>query len=189
VAEGTIFWEAELVARIQAGDDSALEIAYDQYSPLVHGIAVRMVGREHAGDITQEVFVTLWERPERFNPSHGSLRAFLATICRRRCIDHLRANGRRVARESRAQHAHPTQCPNVDEAALAMIRGERIRAALELLPTEQRRAVELAYLDGLTFRQVALATGASEGTAKSRIRLGLQRLADQLHRPGELEWA
>jgi RNA polymerase sigma factor (sigma-70 family) len=189
VAEGTHAWESEIVARIVVGDDSALAIAYDQYGSLVHGIAVRMVGRDHAGDITQEVFVALWESPDRFDPQQASLRSFLAMIARRRCIDLLRKTGRRVANEQRSHCAEPARTPNVDEAALAMMSGERVRSALEHLPVEQRRAVELAYLHGLTFREVAVATGASEGTAKSRIRLGLQRLAGQLRRPGEMEMA
>jgi RNA polymerase sigma-70 factor (ECF subfamily) len=75
---------------------------------------------------------------------------------------------------------NPVAPPNVDEAALAMLTAERVRAALDHLPAPQRQALELAYLDGMTFRQVALATGAAEGTAKSRLRLGLNRLAKEL---------
>ena len=78
--------------------------------------------------------------------------------------------------------------PNVDEAALALVAGDGIRAALEALPDSQRRAIELAYFNGLTFRQVAEATGATEGTAKSRIRLGLRRLGEQLSIPDSVAW-
>jgi RNA polymerase sigma-70 factor, ECF subfamily len=189
VTEGRNAWDRQLVARMVAGDDSALADAYDQFSSLVHGIALRTVGRDHAGDVTQEVFVALWQRPEGFDSQYGSLRTYLSTIARRRCVDHLRRSGRRVANEQRSHRAEPRRTPNVDEAALALITGEEVRSALTSLPTEQRTAIELAYLQGLTFRQVADATGASEGTAKSRIRLGLQRLAAQLSGPGEVEWA
>jgi RNA polymerase sigma-70 factor (ECF subfamily) len=174
-------WERELVARIVAGDDSAVTAAFDQFSPAVFGVAARMVGRHHAHDVCQEVFVALWDHPERFDPDRASLRTYLVMITRRRCIDHLRRSGRRDTTEqsaSRRRDVAPVR--DVDEAALAMIAGERVRAALDCLPVEQRRAIELAYFDGLSFRDVAVATGVSEGTAKSRLRLALQRLGAAL---------
>lgn len=172
-------WERRLIARIAAGDDLALATIYDQYSALVHGIAARLVGRDAAVDICQEVFVGLWDRPERFDPERASLRTFLVMVTRRRCIDQIRRTTRRAAREGRV--GQPTGVvPNVDEAALALIAGERARRALAALPAAQREAIELAYFEGLTFREVAVRTGASEGTAKSRIRLGLRRLAADL---------
>lgn len=169
-------WERSLVDRIAVGDDSALATVYDQFSSLVYGVAARLIGRDHAADICQDVFVTLWEHPESFDDQRGSLRAFLVTIARRRCIDHLRRSGRRTANEVRAHDGPLMAVPNVEEAALAMMAGEHVRQAMDTLPHEQRSAIELAYFGALTFRQVAEHTGASEGTTKSRIRLGLQRL-------------
>jgi len=180
VTTGTREWERSIVARITAGDDSALAVVYDQYSSLVFGITARMLGRSHAADVCQEVFVALWEHPERFDDRRGSLRTFLATIARRRCLDELRRTGRRRATEARADAGPPTRVPNVDEAALAMMTAERVRAALDRLPTEQRTAIELAYFDGMTFREVAVAVGAPEGTTKSRIRIALRRLSHEL---------
>jgi RNA polymerase sigma-70 factor (ECF subfamily) len=169
-----------LVQRIVAGDDSALAEVYDQFSAVVYGVAARLVGAALAGDICQEVFVALWDHPERFDPARGSLRGFLVTIGRRRCIDHLRRRGRRASTEERASLDRPVTAPSVDEAAMALLAGQRVRTALAHLPAVQREAIRLAYFDGLSFRQVAAATGASEGTAKSRIRLGLRRLAAEL---------
>lgn len=189
VSGGFEEWERSLVARVVAGDDTALATIYDQFGALVFGIAARLVGRDTAPDISQEVFSALWDHPERFDAARGSLRTFLAVMCRRRCIDHLRRHGRRAANEERAVLSTPAASPNVDEAAMAMIAGERIRIAMAGLPQPQRQALELAYFEGLTFRQVASATGASEGTAKSRIRLGLQRLAQELRTNGEVELA
>lgn len=180
MSDSAALWERRLVDRIVAGDDSALATAYDQYGPLVHGIAVRLVGRDDANDICQEVFATLWDHAERWDPLRGTLRTFLAIVARRRCIDHLRRTGRRRAGEQRTHESVPLAVPNVDEAALALVTGERVRSALEALPEAQRRAIELAYFAGLTFRQVAIETNTSEGTAKSRIRLGLRRLAEHL---------
>lgn len=188
VFETTIEWERQLVARIEAGDDAALATIYDQYGALVHGIALRLVGSASAADICQEVFVALWNQPERWDSSRGSLRTFLAMIARRRAIDHLRGTGRRTANEQRAHGAAPAIVPNVDEAALALVSADGVRAALAALPDPQRRAIELAYFNGLTFRQVAEATGSTEGTAKSRIRLGLRRLGDQLSITDSVAW-
>jgi RNA polymerase sigma-70 factor, ECF subfamily len=184
VSDPVAEWERRMMARIAVGDDAALEQVYDQYSALVHGIAVRLVGGDSAADICQEVFTSLWNSPSRWNGERGSLRTFLVVIARRRCIDLIRSAGRRSANEQRAHRAVPVVAPNVDEAAIALVTGERVRDALHHLPDAQRRAIELAYFEGLTFAQVAIRTGASEGTAKSRIRLGLHRL-NSLLGPGE----
>ena len=178
-----------MVARVAAGDSEALAAIYDQYAPLVHGIARRLAGDAAAPDICQEVFIAFWRQPDRFDATKGSLRTFLATIARRRSVDALRQAGRREAREERAATWQPKAAPNCDEAALADMNADRIRKALATLPVEQRTAVELAYVQGLTFRQVAEATGAPEGTAKSRLRLGLARLAAILEPEMSVEWA
>lgn len=178
-----------MLARLRSGDDRALGALYDQYGSLVHGIAVHLVGTSRASDITQEVFLRLWERPEMFDPSRGSLRTFLAVAARRRAIDALRREGRAVAREERAVHHQPTVAPDVDEAAMALVDASRVRRAVAALPAEQRRCVELAYFDGLTYREVAVAMGAPEGTTKSRLRLALARLAASLEDEGAVEWA
>ena len=180
VTSGAGVFERSLVERIIVGDDSALATAYDQFGAVVFGVALRLVGADHATDICQDVFITLWDHPERFDEGGGSLRAFLVTIARRRCIDHLRRGGRRAANEARAHRGDPLTVPDVDESALTLLTAQRLREALDHLPDRQREAIELAYFGGLSFREVAAATGATEGTAKSRIRLGLQRLATVL---------
>lgn len=182
-------WERGIVARIVAGDDSALAAVFDQYGALVHGVAARLVGRDAGSDICQEVFVQLWEHPERFDAGRASLRTFLAVLARRRAIDQLRRFGRRAANEDRSGRQTMSVVPNLEESAMSMIEAERVRAAVQRLPDDQRRAIELAYFEGLTFREVAVATGAQEGTAKSRLRLGLNRLASALGSEGVVEWA
>lgn len=189
VTDDVAVWERAMVARVAAGDSDALAAIYDQYAPLIHGIARRLVGDEGAADVCQEVFIALWRQPDRFDSQKGSLRTFLATIARRRSVDALRQSGRREAREVRASVLVPTVAPNCDEAALAEVTAGRIRRAMEMLPYEQRKAIELAYVQGLTFRQVAEATGTPEGTAKSRLRLGLARLAAAMEPEMTVEWA
>lgn len=172
-------WDVAMMRRMIAGDDSALVAVYDQYSPVVHGIARRLLGADVAPDVCQEVFVALWRHPERYDATRGSLVGYLATITHRRCIDELRRSGRRAANEERATELDVVAD---DPAVLGMQRlaASAVRRALDLLPPAQRVAVELAYFDGLSFRQVAEATGVSEGTAKSRLRLARARLADAL---------
>jgi RNA polymerase sigma-70 factor (ECF subfamily) len=189
VSTGVRDWERAVVARIVAGDDSALAAVFDQYSALVHGIAARLVGRDAANDVCQEVFVQLWEHPERFDAGMASLRTFLAVLARRRAIDQLRRTGRRATHEDRSGRQALTAVPNLEESAINLFEAERVRAAVARLPDDQRRAIELAYFDGLTFREVAVATGAHEGTAKSRLRLALSKLASALGTEGVVEWA
>lgn len=169
-------WDAAMMRRVAAGDDSALAAIYDRYAGLVHGVARRMLGTPAAADVCQEVFVALWRHPERFEPQRGSLPSYLATIAHRRCIDELRRSGRREANEARA--VEPTR-PADEPETLGLQRwtAAAVRRALELLPDQQRRVIELAYFQGLSFREVATATGVSEGTAKSRLRLARERLA------------
>lgn len=169
-----------MVARLRVGDEQALAAVFDQYSSLVHRIAVRLVGSADAADVVQEVFVSLWDHPDAFDPDRGTLRTFLAVVARRRGIDQLRRTGRRQARQARAAQDGPRVAPSVDEAAFALMAAQRVHDALGRLPAEQRRAIELAYLDGLTSQAVAAAMDSPEGTAKSRLRLGLRRLAREL---------
>ena len=127
VSTGVRDWERAVIARIVAGDDSALAAVFDQYSALVHGIAARLVGRDAAGDVCQEVFVQLWEHPERFDAGKASLRTFLAVLARRRAIDQLRRTGRRAANEDRSGRQVLTAVPNLEESAINLFEAERVR--------------------------------------------------------------
>lgn len=172
--------DESLVARIAVGDDRALQMVYGRYSPMVYGLARRVTASPaFAEDITQEVFVYLWQNPDRFDAERGTLRAFLGALTHRRAVDEVRRNSRRAAREERVG----SDASNVDllfEIGVNVERSQtadRVRAAVASLPEQQREAVLLAYFGGLTFRQVADHLGIPEGTAKSRLRLGLGKLA------------
>jgi RNA polymerase sigma-70 factor (ECF subfamily) len=173
-------WERATRDRLIAGEEGALNEIYDQYSSFVYGLALRVIGDARAAeDVSQDVFVAVWERPDAFDPDRGSLRTWLGTLAHRRAVDHVR---REEARRRRAikDAARPVSTPDVEEMALALVTAERVRSALEMLPDEQRRAIQLAYFGGKTYRQVAEVLGIPEGTAKSRLRLGLRRVADVL---------
>jgi RNA polymerase sigma factor (sigma-70 family) len=169
-----------LVDRIAAGDDEALAEAFDRYGAFVFGLA-RRVARDTsvAEEVVQEVFAALWRRPERFDAERGSLRAFLGVQAHRRAIDAIRSEASRAAREERhGLDAVRTarDCDGVDEATI----GEVVRNAVDRLPFPQRRAVELAFWGGHTYREVAALLGIPEGTAKSRLRLAQAKLGEWL---------
>jgi RNA polymerase sigma-70 factor, ECF subfamily len=171
--------DAVLLARIQAGDDRALDEAYTEHADLVYGLARRVTrDQQLARDITQDVFAYLWELPGRVDLARGSLRAYLAVVTHRRAVDEVRRSERRNRIEAGAACAAVEDGPEreVVEAATHVWRRQRLAAGLAELPVEQRAAVELAYYDGLTYKQVAGVLGIPEGTAKSRMRLAMNRL-------------
>lgn len=173
-------WERTTRDRLIAGEEGALNEIYDQFSSFVYGLALRVIGDARAAeDVSQDVFVTVWERPGAFDPDRGSLRTWLGTLAHRRAVDHVR---REEARRRRAvkDAARPVSTPDVEEMALALVTAERVRSALATLPDDQRRAIQLAYFGGKTYRQVAEVLGIPEGTAKSRLRLDLRRIAGVL---------
>jgi RNA polymerase sigma-70 factor, ECF subfamily len=170
-----------MARRIVAGDDSALAKVYDRYSPMVYGIARRLLGGDRAADVCQEVFLALWRSSDRFDATRGSMVSFLAMMTHRRCVDELRKSGRRAANEERCAVLDTSlQSTQIDSVVATQLAAEAVRSAVDTLPRPQREAITLAYFRGLTFKQVATATGVSEGTAKSRLRLGQQRLATML---------
>jgi len=180
-------WERTVSERLVANDEGALAEIYDQYASFVYGLALRVIGDARAAeDVSQDVFLGLWERPAAFDPERGSLRTWLGTLTHRRAVDYIR---REEARRRRAERdaARAVTAPDVEEMATAMVAAERVRAALDVLPSEQRRAIQLAYFGGKTYRQVAEVLGIPEGTAKSRLRLGLRRIAEALEAQGD-EW-
>jgi RNA polymerase sigma factor (sigma-70 family) len=171
--------ERELAARLVAGDAAALAEVYDRYASLVFGLARRVLADDAmAEDVTQEVFAFLWQQPERFDPTRGTLRSWLGVLAHRRSVDRVRGEMRRVRGEARLDVTEPMSSPDAevdDELSRAWL-ATQVRTALDQLPTDQREAVVLAYYGGRTYRQVAEELAIPEGTAKSRLRLGLAKL-------------
>jgi RNA polymerase sigma-70 factor (ECF subfamily) len=183
----SVAWEQRTRDRLIAGDEGALGECYDQYASFVYGLAVRVVrDAKAAEDLTQDVFLCLWERPELFEPAKGALRTWLGTLAHRRAVDHVRREEARRRRDETSL-SRIAPAPDVEEMALALVTAERVREALDDLPPEQRTAIELAYFDGKTYREVAVTMGIPEGTAKSRLRLALKRIAGTLESAGVRE--
>jgi RNA polymerase sigma-70 factor (ECF subfamily) len=173
-----------LGARIAAGDERALAEVFDALAGAVHASAVRVLGSGSAAqDVVQDVFVELWCHPEKYDATLGTLRTFLTVCARHRAHDVLRSELRRAGREKRSDWLMPQQRdPSPSELVTAAETACEVRDAVEQLPASQREVVELAYFRGISYRDVARATGLPEGTAKSRVRLALARLETLLDR-------
>jgi RNA polymerase sigma-70 factor (ECF subfamily) len=160
---------ASLIRRLTRGDHKALGEFYDLYAGLVNGLAIRILrDPAEAEDTVQEVFVQVWRQAARFDPSRGTPEAWLCTMARTRALDRLRKRTSRREEPEQAQ-AGTSQAPR-NEEALA------VRRALDELPQEQRRALELAYYEGLTQSEIAERLGEPLGTVKTRIRTAMIRL-------------
>jgi len=179
--------DARLRERLLAGDDDALAEAYDRWSTLVHSLAMRITA-DHAAaeDVTQDVFVHLWQHPDRYDPNRGALRSWLCLLARSRALDWLRRRRSRDRCHTAAAAIAATP-PEVDDGILWQTEAKVIREAVARLPDRQREAVLLAYYQGRTYREVALDLGIPEGTAKGRLKAALSRLADCLAAEGLLE--
>lgn len=183
-------WAQDARRGLLTGDEAALGAVYDQYASFVFGLAKRVIGDPRAAeDVSQEVFLHLWEHPEAFDPARGSMRTWLGTLTHRRAVDHVRREEARRRRATREASRRAVSIPDVDEMATALVTAEKVRAALDLLPAEQRECIDLAYFGGKTYREVATHLGIPEGTAKSRLRLGLRRVAEVLEAEGLERWS
>jgi len=159
----------------------ALAEAYRRHAGAVFGLAQRMLwDRTVAEEMVQEVFLRLWEHPERFDRARGSLRSFLLMDTHARCVDRLRADARRREREEKSARAALVAEYDVDLEAWDLNVAEQVREAMSTLSDGEREAIDLAYFGGHTYREVARLLQQPEGTVKSRIRTGLTRLRQQL---------
>lgn len=179
--------DRELVARITAGDQSALAACFDLHAGAMLGLARRVLGDEHrAEDVVQAVLVRLWSEPHRYDAARGALRSFLYRETQSRAIEMVRSEQARTARERHEIDARPTSTrdDDVEQEAWAMIRAELVRDALASLSPGEREVIDLAYFGGHSYREVARLLELPEGTVKSRIRTGLAKLADRLETSG-----
>ena len=175
-----------------AREPDALAEAYRRYAGLVFGVCRRVLHDESlAEDVTQEVFVFLWQYPNRFDPSRGSLRAWLGLLAHHRSVDQIRTTARRTRREAQSD-PNDRACNDVELDATALWLSDRVRDALDKLPSDQKEAIVLAYFGDRSYRQVAVELDIPEGTVKSRVRLALRRLdtllGSELSKQDTLAW-
>lgn len=174
--------DPSLVVAIGRWDQAALAEAYRRHGGAVFALARRMCGdRAVAEEVTQEIFLRLWDQPQRFDPERGALRSFLMAQAHGRAVDQLRSETARRAREQRqVRESVATAGYDLDREANDMINSDQVREALGKLPEDEREAIVLAYFGGHTYREVAARLDRPEGTVKSRIRSGLRRLRQEM---------
>jgi RNA polymerase sigma-70 factor, ECF subfamily len=176
-----------ITADMNLSDPATFARVYDEYGPAVYGTALRVLGNPAAAqDVAQDVFLRVWRRPGGFDARRGDLGAYLRLMARSRALDLWRsaqAGGRASDRlkiasgrdEARSEEQPVARFERTEHRAT-------VRAALGTLPEPQREAVVLAYWGGLTADEIATRSGVPLGTAKSRVRLGLQRMRAELER-------
>ena len=165
--------DSMLISRIRAGEEDALATLHDRYAQVVYSVALRVLGdTTQAEDVLQEIFLQIWRNPEAFDSSRGSLGAWLAVIARHRAIDQLR----RRHPETDIEDVVVSVDSNLEQMADRNMTVARVRSAVEQLPPEQRKPLELAFFQGLTHTEIAAKTGEPLGTVKTRIRSALLSL-------------
>ena len=172
----------DLLLKVGLGDRAAFGDLYDEVAPLVYGIARRVLrDPARAEEVSQEVFLQIWGQAERFDPSRGRARSWIAAVAHRRAVDVVRSE--QASRRRTAEVGVREYLSAFDEVAETVERRElrrRVRGAIEELSEAQRQAVSLAYFGGMTYREVAEHVGSPEGTIKTRMRSAMGKLADIL---------
>lgn len=176
----------DLMVLVGGGDTRAFEVIFDRHSGPAFSLAFRMCGRRAvAEDVVQEAFVSLWRAGGRYDRTRGSVRSWVLSTVHNRAIDMLRRNalreGRNVSDEGLADRFAADERTDVEVERWEQSRVMRV--ALEGLPADQRRVIELAYFGGFTHTEIAELLALPQGTVKGRMRLGLAKLRTTLDDP------
>ncbi len=176
----------QLVARMSEGDVDALDVLYDRYARAVFSFAVRIVHDSRiAEEVLQEAFMRTWQQSGRYELNRGNYASWLLSITHNLAIDEVRKSQRRPQKADMVDitdvlRSEVDTTVNIEEAAEATELRGVIRTAMDTLPDAQRRAVELAYFEGLSQREIAAFLNEPLGTIKTRMRLAMQKLKDVL---------
>ena len=174
----------QILAALAQRDLSALEALYDRYSKVAYSLAYRIVGdRGNAEDVVQDAFLSVWRQAGTYKRERGAARTWLMSIVHHRSIDRLRSgasSSNTIPYEELPESREETTKPSIWQQAWNNVRGDLIRRALERLPVEQKKSIELAYFSGYTQSEIAELMGVPLGTVKGRMRIGLQKLRTML---------
>jgi RNA polymerase sigma-70 factor (ECF subfamily) len=172
----------ELMRRLFHRDRRAFEAMFDRYGDLVYSTALRVLRDPHlAEDMSQEIFVRLWRKPDSYVAERGRFLTWLISVTRNRAVDEVRSRGRRQRHETASPEEQERELPagNANDPALNALLAEEaraVRAALAGIPGEQREVIELAYFGGFTQQEISQRLSQPLGTVKTRIRLGMHKL-------------
>jgi RNA polymerase sigma-70 factor (ECF subfamily) len=175
--------DEDLMRLVQRGDARAFEAIYDRHGSAAFSLAYRIAGnRAQAEDIVQEAFLSVWRSSVRYRPERGSLRSWLLSVVHNRAIDSIRRSVAHSRNEvDSAGVEERNAAPELtDVEAFRREEAQTVRAAMERLPTDQLRVIELAYFGGFTHSQIAEMLGMPLGTVKGRMRLALDKMRDGL---------
>ncbi len=172
------------MGRLAAGEQAALGDIYNSTHAKLFGIALRILGnRRDAEDTIQDVYVALWQKAKRYDPTRASPISWLAVVARNSAIDRLRRRaGRGTSAPVEAAEALADPVPLADDQLVDVEHSARIHGCLAELEAQQGEAIRGAYLEGQTYAALAARQGVPLGTMKSRIRRGLARLKTCLER-------
>ena len=179
-----------LIRKVAAGSGEALGQLHDRHSPVALGLLRRILGDPNeAEEVLQEVFLQVWRDGHRYDPERASPRGWILLIARSRALDRLRSTTARHRREDEMVHSEGARviAPLGTHRLEQRERQRRIGSALERLPREQRRVIELAFYEGLTQTQMAARLGAPLGTVKSRVLLAMKKLREILAEKADSE--
>lgn len=177
----TRFDDETLLRLIARAHENALSVFYDRYCRLVYSVALSaLADPARAEEVTQDVFVRVWEKADTFRAEQGHVATWLASITRNRSIDVFRRSRTRLENLhiswEEAESMNPSAPQDVEAEVDLAQRQRRVRWAVTQLPDEQKQALGMAYFHGLSHPEIAQALGEPLGTVKTRIRLGMQKL-------------
>jgi RNA polymerase sigma-70 factor (ECF subfamily) len=175
--------DEELMALVAGNDADAYEVVLERHADAAFSLAYRICGRRAvAEDIVQDALLAVWRSGGRYDSTRGSVRTWTLGIVHNRAVDALRRSGVHERRRASDEGIEETleADERTDSQAIENSTSLEIRGAIDELPNEQRRVIELAYFGGFTHAEIASMLDAPIGTVKGRMRLGLHKLRDQL---------
>lgn len=173
--------DTELLHAIARGDAQAFAAFYDRYNLILFGFLLRILhSNGEAEDVLQEVFIQVWQQASDFDETRGRPFTWLMMMARSRAIDRLRALDSRERSAERASYEASNEIVDAFDEAIRSEQSEMVRRALAEIPEEPRRALLLAYFEGLSQSEIAARIGKPLGTVKTRTRTGLRKLRELL---------
>jgi RNA polymerase sigma-70 factor (ECF subfamily) len=176
--------DEELMPLIGEKDADAFEVFYDRHGGVAYSLAYRIVGeRGAAEDVTQEAFISIWRSGARYDAARGSVRTWMLGIVRNRAIDALRSRTGKAPKldfDDDSILEHRPAAEQTESEALQRETAQEVRGALDELPGEQAKVIQLAYFGGFSHSEIAGMLGVPLGTVKGRMRLGLEKIRGEL---------